>query len=103
MNEQKFPTELLEQFAQLMRASMPAMPVVKTNKNGYEIRTKVLDFAQTQVWQDYHSKWGQYEATVKKEGNEVVTTVAMPEIPGADKVLETAQKFYDFVNGKTNK
>jgi len=22
----------------------------------------------------------------------------MPEVPGADKVLETAQKFYDFVN-----
>ena len=76
-----------------------AMPQVKTNKNGYEIRTKVLEFAQNNVWQDYQAKWGQFETTMKKDGDEVVTEVTMPEVPGADKVLDAATMFYDFVSG----
>lgn len=89
-------TKQFEQFAELMKA---AMPTVKANKNGYEIRTKVLEFAQHQVWQDFHAKWGQFETSVSKEGSEVVTKVEMPAVPGADSVIETAQKFYDFVSG----
>ena len=84
-----------EQFTEMMKA---AMPQVKPNKNGYEIRTKVLEMAQNNVWQDYHAKWGAYETSVKKEGDEVVTSVTMPEVPGADAVLEAAEKFYAFVN-----
>lgn len=98
MNDQM--TRQFEQFADMMKS---AMPQVKTNKNGYEIRTKVLEFAQNQAWQDYHAKWGQFETSMKKEGDEVVTTVAMPEVPGADAVLEAANMFYDFVSGNTNK
>jgi hypothetical protein len=30
----------------------------------------------------------------------MVTTVEMPPIPGVDSILETANKFYDFVNDK---
>ena len=93
-------TKQFEQFTEMFKA---AMPQVKPNKNGYEIRTKVLEMAQNQMWQDYHAKLGAFETSVKKEGNEVVTTVTMPEVPGAEKVLEAAEKFYDFVNGKTNK
>lgn len=93
-------TKQFEQFAEMMKA---AMPVVKQNKNGYEIRTKVLEFAQNQTWQDYHAKLGAFETTVTKEGDEVVTKVEMPEVPGADAVLETAQKFYDFVSGTATK
>ena len=93
-------TKQFEQFADMMKA---AMPQVKPNKNGYEIRTKVLEFAQNQVWQDFHAKWGQFESSVKKEGDEVVTEVKMPEVPGADAVLEAANKFYDFVSGSKNK
>ena len=93
-------TKNFEQFADMMKA---AMPKVQTNKNGYEIRTKVLEFAQNQAWQDYHAKWGQFGTTVKKDGDEVVTEVTMPEVPGADQVLETAQKFYDFVGGNKTK
>jgi uncharacterized protein YacL (UPF0231 family) len=89
-----------EQFAEMMKA---AMPQVKPNKNGYEIRTKVLEFAQTQTWQDYYAKWAGYELAVTKEGDEVVTKVEVPEVPGADAVLETAQKFYDFVSGTATK
>ena len=98
MNEQV--TKQFEQFADMMKS---AMPRVQTNKNGYEIRTKDLEFAQNQAWQDYHAKWGAFETTVKKDGDEVVTEVTMPEVPGADVVLETANKFYEFVSGSKAK
>lgn len=99
MND-KFPNEMMEQFANMMKS---AMPTVKPNKNGYEIRTKVLEFAQHQAWQDYHAKWGMYETSMSKEGGELITKVTLPTVPGADEVLQTAQKFYDFVNGNFNK
>jgi hypothetical protein len=89
-------TKQFEQMAEVMKTMMPA---VKPNKNGYEIRTKVLEMAQNQTWQDFHAKWGAFETTMKKEGDEVVTTVQMPEVPGADAVLEAAEKFYEFVSG----
>ena len=91
--------DMTKQFEQMAEVFKSAMPTIKPNKNGYEIRTKVLEFAQNQVWQDFHAKWGQFESSVKKEGDEVVTTVQMPEVPGADAVLEAANKFYDFVSG----
>lgn len=93
-------TKQFEQFADMMKA---AMPTVKTNKNGYELRTKVLEFAQNQAWQDYHAKLGAFETTVTKDGDEIVTTVEMPEVPGAEQVLDTANKFYEFVSGNANK
>jgi len=85
-----------EQFADMMKSSMPT---IKPNKNGYEIRTKVLEFAQNNAWQDYYAKWGQFETSIKKEHDEIVTKVEMPTVPGADAVLDTAQKFYEFVSG----
>ena len=93
-------TKQMEQFAEVFKS---AMPQIKPNKNGYEIRTKVLDMAQGQVWQDYHAKWGMFEASMSKEGEELVTKVSLPEVPGAEKVLETANKFYEFVSGNINK
>jgi hypothetical protein len=89
-----------EQFAEMMKA---AMPTVKPNKNGYEIRTKVLEMAQTQAWQDFHAKWGQFETSISKDGGDMVTKVTMPDVPGAEKVLEAAEKFYEFVSGVKNK
>ena len=91
-------TEVTKQFDQMVEAFKSAIPQVKPNKNGYEIRTKVLEMAQNNVWQDYHAKWGAWETSVKKEGDEVVTEVTMPDVPGADQVLEAAEKFYAFVN-----
>ena len=93
-------TKQFEQFADMMKS---AMPQVKPNKNGYEIRTKVLEMAQTQAWQDYYAKFGMFETSVRKEHDEIVTTVEMPTVPGADKVLEAAELFYNFVSGTTNK
>ena len=90
-------TKQFEQFTNMLKA---VTPQVTPNKNGYEIRTKVLEYAQNQVWEDYHAKFAGYETTVTKEGDDLVTKVEMPEVPGAAAVLETAQKFYDFVSGK---
>jgi len=95
MQDWSNPTKMMEQMSEFMKASVPH---VKANKNGYEIRTKVLEMAQSQVWQDFHAKWGQFETNVTKDGDEVVTEVRMPEVPGADAVLEAAEKFYNFVN-----
>jgi hypothetical protein len=92
-------TKQFEQIAEMMKNMVLATPVIKPSKNGYEIRTKVLEMAQNQTWQDFHAKWGAFETTMKKEGDEVVTTVQMPEVPGADAVLEAAEKFYEFVSG----
>ena len=73
---------------------------MKPNKNGYEIRTKVLEMAQTQMWQDYNAKWGAWETKVTKEGDEMVTTVTMPDIPGVEEVVKAAERMYSFVTGK---
>jgi len=88
---QEYQTQLMDQFK-------GSIPQVKFNKNGYEIRTQVLEIAKDSLWQDYYAKWGQFETSVKKEHDEVVTRVEMPTVPGVDQVLETAQKFYNFVN-----
>jgi len=85
-----------QEVAEMFKA---AMPKITTNKNGYEIRTKVLEMAQSQAWQDYHAKFAGYEMAVTKDGEEVVTKVEMPVVPGAEAVLEAANKFYAFVNG----
>jgi hypothetical protein len=99
--ETTYGETILKQTQEIADMFKAAMPKISTNKNGYEIRTKVLEMAQNNVWQDYHAKLGAYETSVTKEGDEVVTKVSMPEVPGADAVLEAAEKFYDFVNGKT--
>ena|SRR6056300_1801417 len=101
--ETTYGETILKQTQEIADMFKQAMPKVTTNKNGYEIRTKVLEMAQNNIWNDYHAKLGQFETTVAKEGDEVVTTVTMPEVPGADAVLEAAEKFYQFVNGKPTK
>ena len=101
--ETTYGETILKQTQEIADMFKQAMRKVNTNKNGYEIRTKVLEMAQNNVWQDYHAKLGAFETTVAREGDEVVTTVTMPEVPGVDAVMEAADKFYDFVNGKPSK
>ena len=83
----------------------PKLPEVKFNKNGYEIRTDILDMAKGLVSEDYHSKFRGWEMTVEKDPKtgQIVTKVGMPEFPGLDKILETAEKMYGFVNQNTSK
>ena len=103
--ETKYGEAIMKQTQEMAEMFKAAMPKINTNKNGYEIRTKVLEMAQGNVWNDYHAKFGGWEQSVKRdpETNEIVTSVAMPEVPGTDAVLEAAEKFYEFVNGPKSK
>lgn len=79
---------------------IPKIPEVKFNKNGYEIRTDILAMAKDLVAQDFQVKWNGWEMTVDRDPKtgQIVSKVDMPEFPGLDKVLETAEKLYNFVN-----
>jgi hypothetical protein len=78
----------------------PKPPEVKFNKNGYEIRTDILGMAKSLVQDDFHAKFQGWEMTAQRDEKtgQIVSTVKMPEFPGLDKVLETAEKMYSFVN-----
>jgi len=80
---------------------LPNTPEVKFNKNGYEIRTDILHMAKDMVHAEYTYKWQGWELSAKRDEKtgQLVNTVGMPEFPGLDKVLETAEKMYAFVNG----
>jgi len=83
-----------------MLDKLPGLPEVKFNKNGYEIRTDILGMAKDLVQAEYSMKFQGWELSSQRDAKtgQVVSKVAMPEVPGLDKVLETAQKMYDFVN-----
>lgn len=83
----------------------PSIPEVKFNKSGYEIRTEILNMAKDLVATEYTYKWQGWEmSSVRDEKTgQIVTSVDMPQYPGLDKVLETAQKMYDFVELAYNK
>lgn len=80
----------------------PKLPEVKFNKTGYEIRTDVLAMAKDLVLDEYHTKFAGWELTTKKDATtgEIVTKVDMPQYPGLDLVLQTAEKMYSFINQK---
>ncbi len=87
--------------------NLPEMktPEVKFNKNGYEIRTDILEMAKDLVSQDFHVKFQGWEMTATRDEKtgQIVNKVGMPEFPGLDKVLETAEKMYAFVNSGVKK
>lgn len=79
---------------------IPKMPEIKFNKNGYEIRSDILGMAQYLIIEEYKAKFMGWEIAQYKdpETGQVIASVEAPEFPGLEKVLETAQKMYDFVN-----
>jgi len=81
-------------------STTPKLPEVKFNKNGYEIRTDILGMAKDLVQSEYSGKFAGWEmsATKDEKTGQIVTKIGMPEFPGIDKVLETAEKMYAFVN-----
>ena len=82
----------------------PKLPEVKFNKNGYEIRSDVLAMAKDHVEQEYKAKYAGWEfSQTRNQDGSLTTSVAMPEFPGMDKVLEAAEKFYGFVNSGVKK
>ena len=101
----KYGEAIFKQTQEVAEMFKAAMPKITTNKNGYEMRTKVLEMAQGKIWNDYHAKFAGWEQTVKRDQKtgEVTMNVQMPEVPGTEAVLEAAEKFYDFVNGKPSK
>ena len=78
----------------------PKLPEVKFNKNGYEIRTDILAMAKDLVAQYFQVKFAGWEMTAERDEKtgQIVSKVNMPEFPGLEKVLETAEKMYGFVN-----
>ena len=83
----------------------PKLPEVKFNKNGYEIRTDILEMAKSLVTEDFQVKFAGWQMTAQKDEKtgQIVTQVGMPEFPGLDKVLEAAEKMYAFVNAGAKK
>jgi hypothetical protein len=59
------------------------------------------DFLQN----EYSTKFAGWEMSAKRDEKtgELVTSVEMPQFPGLDKVLETAEKMYSFVNTGSKK
>ena len=88
---------------QVTQAIKETLPKVQFNKNGYEIRTQVLDMAKAYTEFSYSSKWLGFENTVERDPKtgQIVNKVEMPEVPGVDQVLETAEKFYNFINNNS--
>jgi hypothetical protein len=81
----------------------PKLPEVKFNKNGYEIRTDILAMAKDLAMQDFQVKFQGWEMTAERDEKtgQIINKVTMPEFPGLDKILETAEKMYGFVNQST--
>jgi len=81
------------------------LPEVKFNKNGYEIRTDILGMAKDLVQSEYSVKFQGWEMSAKRDEKtgQIVSTVEMPAYPGLEKVLETAEKMYNFVNSGAKK
>ena len=88
-----------------MTYETPKLPEVKFNKNGYEIRTDILAMAKDHLQTEFGAKFQGWELSAQKDEKtgQIVTTVGMPEFPGLDKVIETAEKMYNFVNQSAKK
>ena len=88
-----------------MSTTTPKLPEVKFNKNGYELRTDILGMAKDLTMQDFQVKFQGWEMTATRDEKtgQIVNKVEMPEFPGLDKVLETAEKMYAFVNAGAKK
>jgi hypothetical protein len=84
--------KMMDQFAANFK-----FPQMKFNKNGYELRTEVLTLAASSLWQDYYAKLGEYQLSVTKEGNDVVTKVSMPTVPTTADIVIAARDYYKFV------
>ena len=56
--------------------------------------------AKDMVQSEYHMKFQGWEMSAARDEKtgQIVSTVSMPEFPGLDKILETAEKMYGFVN-----
>jgi hypothetical protein len=54
---------------------------------------------------EYSMKFAGWELTAKRDpvSGELINTVEVPQFPGLEQILETAEKMYGFVNQSTKK
>ena len=79
--------------------STKLVPEIKFNKNGYEIRTDILQMAKDFEMQKFQAKFGEWEMSVDKDKDgKLVHTIKMPDFPHLDVILENAERLYSFVN-----
>jgi len=83
----------------------PKMPEVKFNKTGYEIRTNILEMAKDLTMRDFQFKFNGWEMTATRDEKtgQIVSRVDMPQFPGLEQVLSTAERMYAFVNTGSKK
>jgi hypothetical protein len=83
----------------------PKMPEVKFNKTGYEIRTDILEMAKDLTMRDFQFKFNGWEMTATRDEKtgQIVSRVDMPQFPGLEQVLSTAERMYAFVNTGSKK
>lgn len=75
--------------------------MANNTRNGYEIRADLLGLAKQIAEFNYSIKYQEYETSVRKDGDQVVTEFKYPTIQAED-IIETAQKFNEFVtNGSS--
>ena len=75
--------------------------MANTARNGYEIRADLLGLAKQIAEFNYSIKYQEYETSVRKDGDQVVTEFNYPTIQPED-IIATAQKFNEFVtNGSS--
>ena len=85
--------------------TIPKLPEFSTSKNGYQIRADILAMATGLVQSEYSMKFQGWAMTSYKDEKtgQIITDVKMPDYPGLEKVLEVAQKMYDFVGNSKAK
>ena len=75
--------------------------MANNTRNGYEIRADLLGLAKQIAEFNYSIKYQEYETSVRKDGDQVVTEFKYPTIQPED-IIATAQKFNEFVtNGSS--
>jgi len=75
--------------------------MANNTRNGYEIRADLLGLAKQIAEFNYSIKYQEYEQSVRKDGDQVVTEFKYPTIQPED-IIATAQKFNEFVtNGSS--
>lgn len=80
-------------------------PEVKFNRNGYEIRADVLQMAKDLVQAEYSLRFQSWEMSAFRDEKtgQIVSKVGMPELPGVQEVLKTAEQMYKFVTAAEQK
>jgi hypothetical protein len=76
------------------------MPKLESTDKGYKIETQVLTPAMLVAWSDFGITIGAYEVSITKKDNTITTNISLGANHEANKVLNTAKQFADYVAKK---